>query len=87
MKVRSPITFRNKAGSIVMIGDPVDEKELEGQPLVTAPEPYETKVVRQVPADEARTTAITNDTAPNPKPRKARTAARKATKSLAKKGR
>jgi hypothetical protein len=80
MKVRSPITFRNKAGSIVFIGDPVDAKELEGQPLVTAPEPYETKVVRQVAADEPRA-AITSDSIAKASAKApAKTAARKTAK-------
>lgn len=59
MKVKSPITFINKAGEIVGLGDAVEVSELKAFELSVAPEPYETKVVRDVPADEPR--AVTND--------------------------
>lgn len=56
MKVKSPLTFRNKAGEVVFAGDAVDSSELKDFQLITKPEPYETKVVRDVPADEPRET-------------------------------
>lgn len=59
MKVRSPLTFRNKAGDIVALGDVVDDSELEAFGLSIAPTPYETKVVREEPADAPR--AVTTD--------------------------
>lgn len=52
MKVRSPLTFRNKAGNIVALGDVVDDSELKAFGLAVPPAPYETKVVREVPADD-----------------------------------
>ena len=72
MKVRSPLTFRNKAGDIVALGDVVDDSELKQFGLAVPPTPYETKVVREEPADAPR--AVTID-----KPA-AKSAAKRATK-------
>lgn len=68
MKVKSPISFRTKSGEVVVVGDAVNASDLKDYQLSTKPEPYETKVVREVPADEPRAT----DTAP--KTRKAKKA-------------
>lgn len=73
MKVRSPLTFRNKAGDIVALGDVVDDSELEQFGLAVPPTPYETKVVREEPADAPR--AVTTDSI---KPAAKKPAAKKA---------
>ena len=58
MKVRSPIAFRRKDGTVAMPGDAVDASEIKDFKFASKPEPYSTKVVRETPDD------------PEPKPAK-----------------
>ena len=74
MKVRSPITFHNKAGNIVALGDVVDDSELKSYGWPVPFTPYETKVVRDEPADAPR--AVTTESIKPAKP--AKKAAKKA---------
>ena len=70
MKVKSPLTFRRANGDVVLQGDPIDAGELKRFTTVTKPEPYETKVVREVADDAPRATE-------DAKPRKASKKAKK----------
>ena len=65
MKVKSPLTFRRASGDVVLQGDPVDASEVKRFKTVVKPEPYETKVVREVADDAPRATEEAK-----PKPRK-----------------